>query len=347
STRGIRELTRTERLMAPGRARRPGAGRKRLEHQDPAFHRALEAIIVESTGRGLTGLLRWTTMSTKALAAQLTRQGHRVTDETVRRKLRELGYSLQARGGAKEAATPHGAVQQFPYIAKLARAFVSRGAPVLAIDTRKSRIHRTGRDAEPRAQLIDGSGEACPPFSHPAAGAPPALARTASSSRQRLGAAELAHDTAEFAVESLRRWWRLFGRRYYSRARELLLCTAGRGATGRQRLAWLHHLQQVADQLGLRVTVCHYPPGTFKWIKVEHRMFSRITMTRKEQPVLEYESVVSLIGAIPGRGGSRAGPASARPPPSASAKGAAWDVSRMSGRWNVDDETWKRPESQG
>ena len=295
--RGIRELRAGQRLKETARVRQPGGGRKRMEEADPGFGRALERIMDASTAGDPMSLLRWTNTSTRWIAAELTRRGHPASDETVRRKLRALDYSLQANRKSREGASKPERDAQFRYINTLVRQHLARGAPVLSVDTKKK--ERVGNFKNPgRTWRPTGQPAEVNTSDYPHLGLGPAIPYGAYDLGRNHGFVNvgMSHDTAEFAVESLRRWWRLFGKRHYPAAKALLLCADGGGSNGSRNRAWKYFLQQLADQAGLAVTVCHYPPGTSKWNKIEHRMFSFISLNWKGQPLTTYETVVNLIG---------------------------------------------------
>ena len=277
-----------------------------MEAADPRFARALERLMEENTAGDPMSLLRWTNKSTARIAAELTRQGHRASDETVRRRLRELGYSLQANVKTLEGSSPPERDAQFRYINARVRQFLARGEPVLSVDTKKK--ERVGAFKNPgRTWRPQGTPQAVNMYDFPALGIGTAIPYGAYDVQRDEGFVNvgMTHDTAEFAVESLRRWWRLFGRKHYPRARALLVCADGGGSNGSRNRAWKYFVQHLADELGLRVTVCHYPPGTSKWNKIEHRMFSFISLNWKGQPLVSYETVVNLIGATRTRAGLR------------------------------------------
>lgn len=243
-------------------------------------------------------LLRWTNKSTTRIAEELTRQGHATSDETVRRRLRELGYSLQANLKTKEEGSGVGRDAQFRYINRQVKRYLARGEPVLSVDTKKKErvgnFKNSGQTWRPQGEPLEVNV-----YDYPHLGVGTAIPYGAYDVHGNEGFVNvgMTHDTAEFAVESVRRWWRLFGQRHYPQAHRMLLCADGGGSNGSGNRAWKYHLQQLSDQAGLEVTVCHYPPGTSKWNKIEHRMFSFISLNWKGQPLVSYETVVNLIGA--------------------------------------------------
>ena len=304
--RGLRELRAGTALGASGRVRQLGGGRKRLEVADPKLVRALEKIMDETTAGDPMSLLRWTSKSTERLAEELTRRGHPISADTVGRRLRELEYSLQANVKTKEGSAPPGRDEQFRYINAQVKRFLKRGEPILSIDAKKKErvgaFKNAGRTWRPQGQPYHVNI-----YDYPSLGVGSAIPYGAYDVQRNEGFVNvgMSHDTAEFAVESLRRWWRLFGRRRYPRAKALLLCADGGGSNGSRNRAWKYHLQHLADHLGVAITVCHYPPGTSKWNKIEHRMFSFISLNWRGQPLVSYETVVNLISATRTRAGLR------------------------------------------
>jgi len=294
--KGIRELQQHKELPNE-RIRQPGGGRKRLEESDPGLEAALEQIMEENTAGDPMSLLRWTNKSTVRIAEELTRLGHSVSDETVRRRLAEMGYSLQANVKNLEESGA-GRDQQFRYINKQVKRFLSCKEPVLSIDAKKKErvgnFKNAGRTWRPKGQPIEVNV-----YDFPHLGVGPAIPYGAYDQQRNEGFVNvgISHDTAEFAVESVRRWWRWIGRRRYPQAQRLLLCADGGGSNGSRNRAWKYHLQQLANQSRLAVTVCHYPPGTSKWNKIEHRMFSFISLNWQGKPLVSYETVINLIGA--------------------------------------------------
>lgn len=302
--KGIRELRQGTPLEVTERIRRPGGGRKKVEEIDPRFTRALERIMEENTAGDPMSLLRWTNKSTARIAEELTRQGHSASDETVRRRLRQMGYSLQANVKTLEGASPTERDAQFRYLNAQVRKFLRRSEPVLSVDTKKK--ERVGAFKNPgKTWRPKGQPQAVNIYDYPHLGIGTAIPYGAYDVQRDEGfvSVGISRDTAEFAVETLRRWWRWFGRKHYPRARALLVCADGGGSNGNRNRAWKYYLQRLADDLGLSITVCHYPPGTSKWNKIEHRMFSFISLNWKGQPLVSYETIVNLIGATRTRTG--------------------------------------------
>jgi len=304
--KGMQELRRKKLLDVTERIRRPGGGRKRLEDSDPKFASALERLMEENTAGDPMSHLRWTNKSTRCIAEELTRQGHSTSDDTVRRRLLEMDYSLQASVKTKEGSSSVDRDAQFRYINGQVKKFMARGEPVLSVDTKKKErvgeFKNSGRIWRPK-----GNPQEVNVYDYPHLGVGTAIPYGAYDVNRNQGFVNvgMTHDTAEFAVESLRRWWKLFGRRHYSPSRALLLCADGGGSNGSRNRAWKYYLQQFSDQFDIEVSVCHYPPGTSKWNKIEHRMFSFISLNWKGQPLISYETVVNLIGTTRTKTGLR------------------------------------------
>lgn len=303
--RGIRELREGD-LPPEGRVRRPGGGRKRLEENDRGLTQALERIMKENTAGDPMSHLRWTNKSTTAIAEALSRQGHRVSHETVRQRLGELGYSLQANRKNKEGLSPPERDRQFRYINRQVKRFLDRGEPVISVDTKKKErvgnFKNAGQTWRPQGRPAEVNVH---DFPHLGKGTAVPYGTYDVERNTGFVNVGISSDTAEFAVESLRRWWKLDGRHHYPRAKALLICADSGGSNASRSRSWKYHLQQFADEFGLSVTVCHYPPGTSKWNKIEHRMFSFISINWKGKPLVSYEAVVNLIGGTRTRTGLR------------------------------------------
>jgi len=287
-----------------GRIRKAGVGRKKLTAQSPELLSALESL-VEPTSRGdPESALRWTCRSTRQLAAALANQGYRIGHQTVASLLDELGYSLQGNQKTKEGSGHPDRDEQFQYIHGRVRDFQDRGQPVVSVDTKKKELvgdfKNGGREWRPQGDpepvrvydFVDRVLGKANPYG--------VYDPTANAGWVSVG---VDHDTAEFAVETLRRWWKKMGRLRYPVAQELLITADGGGSNGARVRLWKLALQRFADQTGLRVSVCHFPPGTSKWNKIEHRMFSHISMNWRGKPLISHEVIVNLIAATTTRTG--------------------------------------------
>jgi len=307
-TKAIKELRDRGALQpaAQGRVRREGAGRKPIEESSPAVMRLIKAIVEETTAGDPMSLLRWTSKSARTIAEELARRGHNVHAVTVGRCLHDLGYSLQANRKTKEGPQHGSRDAQFRYINRLVKTYIKTGDPVISVDTQKKELvgefRNAGRTWRPRGDPIDVHVHDFPHLGH--GKAVPYGAYDIARNRAVVNVG-VSHDTAEFAIESIRRWWRLDGRRLYRNARRLLICADCGGSNGPTLRVWQLGLQILANEIGKSISVCHYPPGTSKWNKIEHRLFSFISLNWRGQPLVNFETVVNLIGATKTRTGLR------------------------------------------
>ena len=289
-----------------GRIRRAGAGRKRIEESAPEVTKLIAGIVDETTAGDPMSLLRWTSKSTRTIAEELGRRGHQIDATTVGRCLHDLGYSLQANVKTREGPQHAARDDQFRYINRLVKAYGKTGDPVISVDTKKKELvgefRNAGRTWRPQGEPVEVNVH---DFPHLGRGkAVPYGAYDIARNRAVVNVG-VSHDTAEFAVESIRRWWRLDGRRLYRDARRLLICADSGGSNGHKLRVWKVGLQTLADEIAMPITVCHYPPGTSKWNKIEHRLFSFISLNWRGRPLVNYETVVNLIGATKTRTGLR------------------------------------------
>lgn len=280
------------------RVRHSGAGGKKLADYDPQLLHALEALIdPESRGDPMSPL-RWTCKSTRHLARLLSERGHPVSHTKVARLLHTLHYSLQGNAKTKEGKQHPDRDAQFRYIRRRSESFLGLGQPVVSVDTKKKELvgnhANSGQEWQP-----EGRPERVDVHDFPDPDVPKAVPRGVYDPQHDLGWVTVgcSHDTARFAVESIRRWWREMGQPLYSRAGRVLVCADSGGSNGYRLRLWKVELQRWASETGLDVTVCHYPPGTSKWNKIEHRLFSHISMNWRGRPLVSYQVVVNLIGA--------------------------------------------------
>ena len=290
-------------VVADGRVRAPGAGRKRVEHHDPGLWLALDELVAPETRGDPMSRLRWTTKSTARLAEELTRQGHPVSPDSVARLLREHDYSLQANSKTIEGKQHPDRDAQFRYLNGQVSAFLAAGLPVISVDTKKKELvgayKNGGREYQPKGSPVasntyDFIGEAgkAVPYGVYDVGANTGWVNVGTDA-----------DTAEFAVESIRRWWNITGRLLYPAADKLLISADGGGSNGARLRLWKTQLAELATETGLQISVCHLPPGTSKWNKIEHRMFSAITMNWRGRPLQTHEVIVETIAATTTRTG--------------------------------------------
>jgi hypothetical protein len=296
---GVRELehrrTRPDESPDP-RVRRPGGGRKPLTESDPTIVSALEALVEPHTRGDPQSPLRWTCKSTRQLAAELTRQGHPIGYRTVAMLLHAAGYSLQANRKTREGRQHPDRNAQFEFINTRAKGFFRHREPVISIDTKKKELvgdfKNGGREWRPQGapervrvhDFVDKTlGKAIPYGVYDVA------------NNQGWVSVGIDHDTAAFAVASIRRWWQEMGDRRFPRATRLLITADGGGSNSSRNRLWKVSLQKLADALGLSLEVCHFPPGTSKWNKIEHRLFSFITKNWRGRPLTSYQVIVNLI----------------------------------------------------
>ena len=288
------------------RARRPGAGRPKATAHDPGLLAALDAL-VEPTARGdPESPLRWTCKSTRKLADELGVQGHRVSARTVAELLVGMDYSLQATSKQVEGAQHPDRDGQFRYLNEQARQHLADSQPVISVDTKKKEVvgnlANKGREWQPKGSPVRVDVHDFPD---------PNIGKAIPYGVYDLGADQGwvsvgdDHDTAAFAVATIRRWWDMVGSQAYPQAARLLVCADAGGSNGYRSRLWKVELGKLAAETGLAVTVCHFPPGTSKWNRIEHRLFSHISMNWRGRPLVSHEVVVDLIGATTTRTGLR------------------------------------------
>jgi hypothetical protein len=283
--------------IAEGRVRREGAGRRRAVDKDPTLRIDLERLIEPESRGDPESPLRWTCKSTRKLAAQLTAMGHQIGASLVRRLLHEMGYSLQANRKVLEGSSHPDRNAQFEHINTASAEHLAAGEPVVSVDTKKKELvgpfKNDGKELRPKRNpepvlihdFVTELGRVNPYGVYDVA--------------QNAGwvSVGIDHDTAAFAVESIRRWWTTMGAPVYANATMLLITADGGGSNGYRVRLWKLELQRLADDTGLELTVCHLPPGTSKWNKIEHRLFSFITQNWRGKPLISYQTIVELIAA--------------------------------------------------
>ena len=292
--------------LAAGRARRAGGGRKRLTERDPGLVAALEALVDPVTRGDPESPLRWTCKSTAQLARALTAQGHPVSDDTVGRLLKQQDYTLQGTRKTVEGAQHPDRDAQFGYLNEQARAHLAAGQPVVSVDTKKKELvgdyANPGQEGQPQGAPVEVKVHDFPDKQ---------LGKAIPYGVYDLGAnigwvgVGTDHDTARFAVATLGRWWEQAGRALYPDAERLLVTADAGGSNGYRVRAWKTELARFAAATGLAVTVCHFPPGTSKWNRIEHRLFSAISVNWRGRPLVSHEVIVELIGATTTRTGLR------------------------------------------
>ena len=278
------------------RLRKPGGGRKRTTAVDPELVVHLERLVDPATRGDPRSPLRWTCKSTTQLANELTRQGHPISPRTVGRLLKAAGYSLQSNRKTKEGSDHPDRNAQFEHINATVTAFQERGQPVISVDTKKKEIigkfKNNGREWQPQGEpeevlvhdfMDQELGKAIPYGVYDI------------TENQGWVSVGIDHDTAHFAAEAIRRWWRKMGSKRHRGAKRLLITADGGGSNGSRCRLWKVALQNLAEQLGMPIHVCHFPPGTSKWNKIEHRMFCHITQNWRGRPLVSHDVIINLI----------------------------------------------------
>jgi hypothetical protein len=287
-----------------GRMRRPGGGRKRTTTMDPALRKDLEALVEPTTRGDPESPLRWTCKSVRHLAEELKRSGHQTSHRMVAELLHAMGYSLQANSKTIEGASHPDRNAQFEHINWKVKCYLGSRDPVISVDTKKKELvgnfKNGGKELRPKG---DPERVEVHDFLIPE------LGRAVPYGIYDLGAnvgwvsVGIDHDTASFAVETIRRWWYSMGSRVHPRAKRLLITADAGGSNGPRLRLWKLELQRLADELGMPIAVCHFPPGTSKWNKIEHRLFSFISQNWRAKPLVSHEVIVNLISATTNAGG--------------------------------------------
>ncbi len=283
-------------LKEKGRIRKQGGGRKSLVQKNPNIQKDIESILEENTAGDPMSYLKWTHKSTYAITTELNSKGQIISEDTVGRIIKHLGYTLQLNVKSKENGSSEERDSQFQYINKIVKQFEDNKLPVISVDTKKKELvgnfKNNGRKwtKKGEAEIVNvydfaylSKGKAIPYG---------ILDIFKNNGFVNVG---ISHDTSEFAAESINKWWGNIGKNNYQDAKELLICADGGGSNASRSRLWKYYLQQFANETKLKITVCHYPPGTSKWNKIEHKMFSFISMNWRGKPLLSYEIIVNLI----------------------------------------------------
>ena len=292
--KGIGEIA--DGVAMPGRIRRPGAGRKSIVERDPRLLALLERLIEPETRGDPESPLRWICKSTRNLAARLTRQAHPVSHVKVAQLLRDQGFSLQSNRKTEEGSDHPDRDAQFRHINAQVKRALAMGIPVISVDTKKKELlgnyENSGQQWLPAKRPIKVNGH-----DFPSPDVPRAYPYGIYDIKRNTGFVNVGtdHDTGAFAVASIWGWWRSEGMRLYMQARKLLITADGGGSNGSRLRLWKLELQKFADETGLSISACHFPPGTSKWNKVEHRLFSFISSNWRGEPLRDYETIVHLI----------------------------------------------------
>ena len=302
--KGIREIQEKERVEKPEKLRADGGGRKKVELKDQKIITDLEIIMDENTAGDPMSFLRWSSKSTRKISDELKSLGHNVGPNTVARLLKEKDYSLQVNVKSFEGLSVEERDAQFRHINEEVKSFAKDGNPVISVDTKKKELVGDFKNAG-RTWVKSKEPRKVNAYDFRSMAIGMAIPYGIYDVTENDGMVNIGndHDTSEFAVESVRQWWSLIGRHRYPDAKRLLICADGGGSNGSRNRGWKIHLQELVNQIRIPITVCHYPPGTSKWNRIEHRMFSFISMNWKGKPLVNYETVVKLIGSTETRNG--------------------------------------------
>ena len=294
--KGLLELD--EEPLEAGRVRRVGAGRPAIEDSDPKLLDALKSLVESDTRGDPERVLLWTSKSSRNLAAELTAQGHRVGFRTVPKLLRKLGFSLQSARKTLEGKQHPDRDAQFRHINDTVSAAIASGQPAISIDTKKKELvgefKNPGREWHPQAAPPAVNTYDFPSMAEGKA-IPYGVYDIANDSA--MVSVGIDRDTAQFSVAAIRAWWEQFGNVRYPKARQLVITADCGGSNGNRTRRWKTELQKLADDTGLQIIVCHFPPGTSKWNKIEHRLFSFISKNWRGQPLVSHQVIISLIAA--------------------------------------------------
>jgi transposase len=295
--RGMREIE-AKGSMAADRSRRLGGGRKAKRSEDATLLPDLQRLVEPATRGDPMRTLRWTSKSLRHLAQALQERGHSVCPHVIADCLRDLGYSLQANSKTREGGNHMDRNAQFHYINDQAMAFLAAGEPVISVDTKKKELvgnfKNNGREYRPKAtpEAVNVHD-----FIDPALGRAVPYGVYDIADNKGWVSVGTDHDTASFAVHAIKRWWHTLGQTRYLKASRLMITADGGGSNGHRVRLWKVELQTLANALGLSITVCHLPPGTSKWNKIEHRLFSFITLNWRGKPLRSFKTIVQLIAA--------------------------------------------------
>jgi transposase len=302
----LREASSSETSHSKPRVRLPGGGRKKATEKDPDLNKALEVLIEPNTRGDPQSPLRWTCKSLRRLSTELSQRGHRISHVAVGELLRKMGYSLQANRKTREGSSHPDRNAQFEHIYGKVKEFQAAGQPVISVDAKKKELvgafKNGGREWNHRSHPVEVNVYDFEPMSEGRVTPYGVYDMTKNAGWVSVG---IDHDTSAFAVESIRRWWLTMGREAYPHAERLLITADGGGSNGSRVRLWKKELRRLCDETGMAITVSHFPPGTSKWNKIEHRLFSFISQNWRGKPLISHEVIVNLIAAATTRKGLR------------------------------------------
>ena len=295
--KGIKEIKSGNNIKSEtGRLRKNGGGRKKIIEKNPEIEKIIENILEENTAGDPMSKLKWTNKSTYSITNELKNKGQNISEDTTGRVIKKLGYSLQVNIKSKESGSSEERDSQFRYINEIVKVFAKKNIPVISVDAKKKELvgyfKNNGRKwmKKGKAEIVNvydfwflAKGKAIPYGIYDI---------NLNKGFVNVG---IDHNTSEFAVESIKQWWNNIGKKNYPNTKELLICADGGGSNASRSRLWKFYLQKFADKTGLKITVCHFPPGTSKWNKIEHKMFSFISMNWRGKPLINYQVIVNLI----------------------------------------------------
>jgi hypothetical protein len=294
--KGIKEIKLKKNIKQGGRLRKEGGGRKKIAEKNPEVKKDIENILEENTAGDPMSYLKWTNKSTYTIAKELNSKGKNISEDTAGRIIKQLGYSLQLNVKSKESGSSEERDSQFRYINECVKIFAKKNLPVISVDTKKKELVGNFKN-NGRRWLKKGEAEMVNIYDFESLAKGKAIPYGIYEVLKNNGFVNvgISHDTSEFAVESIKKWWQNIGKKNYQSVKELLICADGGGSNASRSKLWKFYLQKFANKTRLKITVCHFPPGTSKWNKIEHKMFSFISMNWRGRPLTNYELIINLI----------------------------------------------------
>jgi hypothetical protein len=295
--KGISEINLGKNIKTEtGRLRKEGAGRKKIADKNPEVKRVIENILEENTAGDPMSKLKWTNKSTYTIADELKKMNKNISEDSIGRIIKQLGYSLQTNIKSKENGSSQERDSQFKYINEQVKIFAKKNIPIISVDAKKKELVGNFKN-NGRRWMKKGNAEIVNvyDFWFLAKGKAIPYGIYDISTNKGFVNVGIDHNTSEFAVESIRKWWQNIGKINYEKTNEILICADSGGSNAHRSRLWKFYLQKFANKTGLKITVCHFPPGTSKWNKIEHKMFSFISMNWKGKPLRNYEMIINLI----------------------------------------------------
>jgi len=295
--KGVNEIKSGKNIKSEtGRLRKKGGGRKKIVEKNPEIERLIENILEENTAGDPMSKLRWTNKSTYSITNELKTKGQNISEDTTGRVIKKLGYSLQVNIKSKESGSSEERDSQFRYINEQVKIFAKKNMPIISVDAKKKELVGDFKN-NGRRWMKKGKAEIVNVYDFWFLAKGKAIPYGIYDINLNKGFVNVGidHNTSEFAVESIKQWWNNIGKENYSNAKELLICADGGGSNASRSRLWKFYLQKFANKTGLKITVCHFPPGTSKWNKIEHKMFSFISMNWRGKPLIDYEIIINLI----------------------------------------------------